>query len=176
MAEWLKWIGIVVALLVVLFVGVGFLLPSEYHVDRSVVINADPERIHELVGDLKNWPEWTPWKLIDPTIQTVYGDRTSGVGAYQSWTGESGSGELTFTAWDPDRGVLYDLSFDEGAYSSVGSITYEEARGGTKVTWTMDGDSGMNIIGRYFGLMIDSFVGPQFQRGLDRLKAKVESV
>ena len=172
---WLKWIAIVVGALVLLFVGVGFLLPSEYHVERSVVIDAEPAQVHRLVGDLERWPDWTPWVEIDPGIETVLGDVTTGVGANQTWSGDSGTGALTFTRSDAEAGIVYDLSFNEGQYQSVGAITYEPDAEGTKVTWEMDGDSGMNIIGRYFGLMMDSMVGPPFQDGLDKLKTTVEA-
>ena len=173
MGKWLKRIGIALGVLVVLAVVVGLLLPSEYSVERSVTIGADPERIHGFVGDLERWPEWTPWLDMDPTIQTVYGENTSGVGASQSWSGESGSGELTITGWDVDTGVLYDMSFDEGKYMSVGSISYEQVAGGTKVTWSMEGES-KGIITRYFGVLMDAMVGPAFEDGLGKLKTRAE--
>lgn len=173
--KWLKWIGIVVVVLVVLFVGVGALLPSEFSVERSVVISAGPEQIHELVGDLRQWPEWAPWSEMDPSIQTTYGETTTGVGASQSWTSNSGDGELTFTMSDVQTGVVYDMSFDEGAFLCKGSLRYETAPDGTKVTWDFKGDSGWNLIGRYMGLMMDTMVGEAFTKGLDSLKAKAEA-
>ena len=38
-----------------------------------------------LVGDLTQWPEWTPWQEMDPKMQTTFGEQTTGVGAHQSW-------------------------------------------------------------------------------------------
>lgn len=171
----LKIIGIGLGAVIVLFVGIGFALPSGYEVSRSVIIDAPPEMIHSYVGELKNWEEWTPWRDLDPTMKTTYGLITSGVGAHQNWTGDSGNGELTFTASD-ESGIVYDLSFDEGAYQSVGRVIYEKSGDGTKVTWDMKGDAGMNIIGRYFGIMMDSMVGPPFEQGLTKLKDRVESI
>jgi len=171
----LKWILIVIAVLVALFVMVSFFLPKSYHVQRSVVVDADAEQIHTLVGELRKWPEWNPWIELDPTIVTTLGDVTSGVGAHQSWVGESGSGELKFTRCDAASGVTYDMSFDEGKYLSTGSIDYESTAGGTRVTWTMDGKN-EGIIGRYFGMAMDSMVGTQYEKGLATLKTLAEQL
>ena len=173
--KWLKRIAIAILALVVLFVVVGLLLPSRYHVERSVVIAAPPERIHVLVGDLERWPDWEPWLDLDPSIRTTLGETTVGVGASQSWVGNSGNGELTFTSWDPRTGVVYDLAFDQGKIRSVGSISYEPVEGGTKVTWDMSGENGMNPLARYFGLLMDAMVGPPFEMGLEKLKAATET-
>ena len=45
---------------------------------------------------------------------------------------------------------------------------------GTRVTWTNEGDMGTNPVNRYFGLMMDSMVGPDFEAGLKNLKALAE--
>ena len=56
-----KWIAIVIVALIALFVVIGLLLPSEFYVQRKIIIDAPPEKIHVLVGDLARWPEWEPW-------------------------------------------------------------------------------------------------------------------
>ncbi len=172
---WLKRIGLALLLLIVVLVVVGFFLPEEYIVTRSVTIEAEPARVHTLVGDLKNWPQWTPWLEIDPTIVTTLGMTTTGIGASQTWTDKSGGGELTFTHCDPEDGVTYDMAFDQGKYPSIGAIRYEKDGANTLVTWEMQGENG-SIINRYFGLMMDGMIGPMFENGLTKLKEKVESM
>jgi len=172
----LKWVGIIVLLLIVLFVVIGLLLPSEFNVQRSVVIDAEPAKIHILVGDLKRWAEWEPWQDEDPSIETKIHGESTGVGAKQTWTGDSGSGELKFMRTDPETGIAYGTFFNEGDFASVGKIVYEPGPGGTKVTWNWSGKLGKNPFNRYFGAMMDSMVGPMFQRGLDNLKTKVETM
>lgn len=175
MVKFLKW---AVIALVVLFGGifvVGLMLPAAYSVERTVSISAPPEKVHLMVGDLTQWQEWTPWLEADPTIETTFGETTSGVGASQTWEGESGSGELTFTSSDEQSGVAYDMAFDEGTYESVGTIRYTPSSEGTTVTWTMEGE--MNgVAARYMGLAMNSMVGPMFEQGLTKLKARVEAM
>ncbi|MDX1432889.1 MAG: SRPBCC family protein [Gammaproteobacteria bacterium] len=174
MRKTIKIVLAVVAIFAVASIAIGLALPSDYHVQRSISVNAPPERIHALVGNLERWPEWTPWQAADPGIRVSYGAITSGVGARQSWVGESGSGELTFTESSPEKGVRYDLSFDDGAFRSQAAMLYTREADATRVTWTMSGDVGLSIVGRYFALMMDSTAGPMFEDGLARLKTKAE--
>ena len=174
MPRWLRVVMISVGGLVGIFVLVGLILPSGYRVERSVFIQAGPEEVHRMVGDLDRWGEWEPWRLEDPTIVTTV-ETSTGVGAHQHWVGESGNGELTFTTCDPATGIVYDLSFDEGRYLGVGSMLYSPTPEGTEVRWIMEGDNGWNIVGRYFGAMMGSMVGPSFETGLDNLKTAVET-
>ena len=171
--KWLKYGLLSLAVALVTLVVVGFFLPSAYRIERSVVIDADPEAIHEYVGDLDKWTAWEPWSEEDPTIRVERSDNTTGVGAHQSWSGESGGGELTLTRNSVDEGIAYDLTFDDEHESQV-TMRYQADGAATRVVWTMEGDSGMNLIGRYFGLVMDSMVGPMFERGLEKLKFVVE--
>ncbi len=103
------------------------------------------------------------------------GEKTKGVGASQSWVGESGDGALTFTKDSPKEGIEYDLVFDDGTYVCQSAMTYSPLEDGeTKVTWTMMGDMGTPVIGGYFVLMMDSMVGKMFDKGLVNLKGAVE--
>lgn len=170
----LKRVGIGIALATILVIAVGFALPSSYTISRAVTINATPARIHTFTGDLEKWPDWTPWATADPSIVISYGDTTEGVGAHQSWTGNSGGGELTLTRSDPAWGVAYDMNMDHGKYISEATMVYENAGSATEVIWTMTGENGKNPFSHYFGLMMDPMVGPMFEDGLNRLKLEAE--
>jgi len=163
-----------IALATLLVIVVGLFLPATYHVQRTVVIAADTVRIHELVDDLDRWPDWTPWLKADPSLEVTVGTITRGTGATQSWTGDSGGGALTFTSSDPEQGVTFDLSFDEGNSHHDCAIRYESVAGGTRVTWELIGDNGSNLLERYFGLVMDAFIGPMFEDGLATLKVIAE--
>jgi hypothetical protein len=176
MLKVVKWLVIVVAALLAVLAAVGFFLPSAYHVERSILIEAGPDRVHTLVGDLERWSDWGPWNDIDPSVKTVLGETTAGVGAHQTWSGKSGNGELTFTACDPRTGVAYDIFFNDGSDAAKGSVLYEVEADGTRVTWSMSGDFGMNLPGRYFGLLLNSMLGEIYEKGLSRLKERAEAL
>jgi uncharacterized protein YndB with AHSA1/START domain len=165
-----------VVVFILIVAAVGLFLPNYYSVKRSMVIDASPEKVHEYVGDLSKWEKWSPWEEEDPTLVVTLGEKTSGVGASESWVSDSGDGAITITESSPSSGVKYDLLFNGGEYESEGSITYEalpEER--TKVTWAMSGDMGKSVTGGYFALLMDSMVGNMFDKGLVNLKRVVES-
>lgn len=175
MRPWIRRIGVLlVSVIIVVLIG-GMFLPTKYSLSRAIDIQAKPEAIHEYVGDLKKWDMWAPWKEEDPEIVTTHGAITSGVGASQSWTDREGGGSLTLTMSSPDRGIEYDLFFDQGKYQCKSAMRYEAlAENMTKVTWSMQGDMNMPVVGGYLALTMDSMIGTMFERGLSKLKVQVE--
>ena len=167
-------------LLVVLVVVVGLATPKDYGVTTSTVIQAPPEKVHVYVGDLKRWPEWAPWHDEDPTIVTTFGPKTTGVGASQSWTSQSGDGELTIIRSSPQTGIAYDMAFlaDGERYPASVTLTYANKGGATEVTWMMEGTwEGMMppVMDGWMKLMTPWILGGSFERGLAKLKAAVEA-
>lgn len=165
-------IGVLAATLVVI-IG-GLLLPSQYHVEREIVIQSSPDRIHRYASDLETWPEWTPWFKDDPSLEITLGNVTRGEGASQSWEARKGGGELTITRSDPAWGIIYDMDLSKGRPRSINTMRYESLGDSTRVVMSVDGDMGWNLMGRYFNLLMDPMVGPLFDDGLMRLKMLAE--
>lgn len=164
----------VFSVLFLLAIAVGFFLSKEFTVSREVTIEASPEKVYALVGDLERWPEWGPWKDADAALEVTLGEQTSGVGASQSWVGTDGDGRLVFTEADPNKGVVFDLFFNEDAFANTSSITYERAGGGLLVTWKMSGSVPAPIVGGYLAWMMPDMIAPMFDDGLAKLKAAAE--
>ena len=165
---------------------VGMILPTEFRVLRQIEIEAPPAEVHTLVGDLERWSEWSPWIEKDPTIVVNLGERTTGVGASQSWTSEQGDGELTFTASDPSTGIAYDMAFinDGERALATSEVQYLElVRDGeqgshTRVSWTMDGDTATfapPILSGYMTFLMNDWISSDFDLGLAKLKERVEA-
>jgi len=166
------WIIAILAILVI----VAYLLPRNYMVERSVVINADKEIIYDYVCDFDKWEEWTPWTDDMDSTMTMEVVGNCEVGAIQKWSDENGDGQLVVTELIPYQLVQYDLSFYGGEYASVGKLSIEpQDEEGFLVTWSDEGDLGYNPIHRYYGLMMDSQIGPQFLEGLENLKKICEA-
>ncbi len=178
---WLQvMLGLVMAIVGLLAVAllIGFLLPSAFVVSRSVVIDAPPADIHQYVNTLNQWPEWTAWNTQTyPELKYSYEGPESGVGAVQTWTDPGmGGGRLEITSSREDEGITFVLYFEQSPEPLVGSIAYAPVgNGSTRVTWTGNGDVGSNPIGRYFGLMMDSMIGADYEAGLRKLKILVEA-
>lgn len=161
--------------LFILVTVVGFLLPSDYDVERSIVIQGDSATIFPYINNLQKWQAWTPWnKETYPTMIQTYSGPEEGVGAKSAWTDEkSGNGDLEIKTSDPEKGITYELHFD-GYSTSQCRIDMEKVEGGVKVTMGMKGDMGGNPYTKYFGLMMDGAMGGEFEKGLKDLKMVVE--
>lgn len=170
----LKVVGYLIGLIVLLLLA-GFLLPSAFKAERSVTINAPAEKIYPLVANTKEWKRWTVWNQRDPNMQVTYAGPESGVGAKWDWKSKSeGNGGMEFTSAEPNKRLGYKLTM-EGMTPSNGDVILAAAGNGTKVTWTMAGDAGMNPMTRWFGYFMDRLVGPDFEAGLANLKKLAES-
>ncbi|MCB9895322.1 MAG: SRPBCC family protein [Planctomycetes bacterium] len=171
----IKLLLVLIVVAVVAFVGYGFTLPSAYHFERSVVIEGDADDVHEWVGDLKKWDEWGPWRDEDPSMKYTYGESTTQQGDKMSWTGKDGSGSLTFTKVDPEKGIEYSFQWEDWT-PNPGAVTYEEMDGGkVKVTWSMNADTGSNIFTKYMMSFGGDMMNEMFDKGLNKLKTKVEA-
>src|SRR5688572_11548904 len=94
----IKKILIGLVALVGILVLVGFLLPGQIEISRSITANAPAEYAFEEVNDLEKHPKWSYWNSLYTEMTTTYGDLRKGVGAVSSWSGEeSGDGSMTIT-------------------------------------------------------------------------------
>jgi hypothetical protein len=174
MLKILKSLIVLLSIILVLFVIIGFSLPKNYTVSRSIVIDATPQQIHKYVNNLKKWPKWSPFAENDPTLVFNMGDKTSGEGANSSWTSKDSSGSLVITSSSPDKGIKYDLEFLNGNIKTRREFIYVREGQNTKVIWEMTGSRDTPVLGGYFAAKMDSYFGKDLDNGLKNLKKVVE--
>ena len=171
----LKWLLLVVASLAVLLALAGFLLPSNFRVERSTEIRAPVEKVYALIADPRQWARWTVWNQRDPQMQMSFGGAPTGQGAKWSWqSGSEGNGAMEFTRAEPNRLIEYRLSFPDFGMTSTGLLTLTGGATGTRVAWSNEGDVGGNPYRHYLALLMDRMVGPDCEAGLARLKTLAE--
>ncbi len=164
------------AVLVLVLVVVAFFLPRQYRIERTIVIKAKPETVFPLFADLKRWKDWGSWHEKDPAMKLTYSEKGTGVGAWSAWESKSeGNGKMTIQTLEAPKRVAYLLEFPDMGMSSQGSMALEPAADGVKVVWVDAGDLGMNPLSRWFGLFLDGMIGPDFERGLVKLKGLAEA-
>lgn len=150
---------------------------STYTVTRSIETSATPAQVHAFVDDFRRWSVWSPWEDIDPTMQRTYTGAESGVGAHYEWAGDGkvGAGEMTIESSTP-QAIGIRLAFTK-PFAAVCPTRFEFAPvgTGTKVTWTMQGENRGIMVLLAPLLRIQKAVGKDFDRGLAKLKAAVES-
>jgi uncharacterized protein YndB with AHSA1/START domain len=175
MIKAIQWTLAVVGFAALLVVGAGFFLPSDFAVERSVIVDAPRERVFNLVIDPREWKRWTVWNERDPKMEIAYDGPPFGQGARWSWSSKTeGSGSMTFTRVAPNERLAYELSFHDFGMKSEGEIFLVPAGSATRVTWTNKGDVGRNPLKRYLAAAMDRLVGPDLEGGLANLKRVAE--
>lgn len=174
----LKKLVLAVVVLILLLAGIGMLLPRQVHVERSIVIDAPRATVFALVDGFKQFNKWSPWAALDPNAKYTREGPDFGVGAKQSWVGDPktvGSGSQEVVELKPLEMVKTRLDFGDKGLAAAQFALASEASG-TKVTWSLDSDMGAGPIGRYFGLMMDRWIGSDYEKGLAGLKTLAESL
>lgn len=171
----LRILGGLAALVLVLMLA-AFALPRNYRVERSVTIQAKPEAVYANVGDLRAWRKWTVWHARDPQMKLSFSENPAAVGGWSAWESKTeGNGKMTLKTAEPGKRVVYKLEFPDMGMASEGSMELRPEGNAVKVVWADAGDLGMNPLSRWFGLLLDGMLGPDFERGLAKLKAVTEA-
>lgn len=175
--RFLKRLVVVILGIAVILVAIAYILPREVTVERAVVIDAPPSEIFPHVNSLKANEAWSPWLDRDPDVSLVYEGPEAGVGSKLTWTSDNpnvGNGSNIITASTPDSRV--DTALDFGAMGTANAwVTMDPVGASTEVKWGFTTDMGMNPMARWMGLMMDKWVGADYDDGLNRLKVLVEA-
>lgn len=168
----------------VIFIIIGFLLPRNVHVERSIEINRPTTEVFLLLNNFDNFESWSPWAEKDPNTVYEYDGPESGVGARMSWSGDPrmvGAGWQEITESRPYSLVRMHLDFEQQGEADA-YFQIDRAGSGTLLTWGFDTDlvEGQGIFGgllaRYFGLFFDKWIGSDYEKGLVSLKRFAEAL
>src|SRR5687768_15750407 len=89
----LKYILIGIVCLVVIICLLGLILPKDYTVARSTVINAPQPVVMDNIKSLKTMDEWSPWSKRDPNIKQEFKGTDGEVGSSNEWEGNDDVGK-----------------------------------------------------------------------------------
>lgn len=173
----LKWSLAAIAAVVVIFLVVVALQPSDFKIERSATMRAPAPAAFAQVNDFQNWRAWSPWEKVDPALKRQYEGPKAGTGAVYAWQGNKdvGEGRMTITESRPGERVGIKLEFFKPfAATNAAEFTFKPAGDGTAVTWSMTGQN--NFLSKAMCLFIDmdKMVGGMFEQGLAQMKSVVE--
>ena len=166
------------AVLVVLFVIIVSLRPSDFRVSRSAAIAAPVDAVFAQVNNLRNCEAWSPWAQLDPNARTTYDGPATGVGAEFAWSGNAkiGEGRMTITGSQPGERIQIKLEFVKPfKANNTAEFIFKPDADQTVVTWSMSGKN--NFMCKAMGLFMncDKMVGGQFEKGLAQMKTLAEN-
>jgi effector-binding domain-containing protein/uncharacterized protein YndB with AHSA1/START domain len=155
---------------------VGVFLPSRAHVEREIIIAAQRATVYSLLNDFRQINKWSPWLDGDPNARFEVSGAARGVGATITWSGNIiGHGQQTITSSIPFERIESILDAGDGRPATT-AFTLTDTDAGTRVVCSYHAVFGMDLAGRYLGLILDSIVGEDFEKGLRSLQTMAESL
>jgi effector-binding domain-containing protein len=173
----MKKVLVILLGIIVILVIIGFVLPRNIDIVKSVNINAPAGSAFAEINDLEKWKDWSYWhNLYKDDMKITYGDVHAGTGGWYSWEGEeSGNGKATVTESIPNQSVKVDLDFMEQGTAKTW-YTFEPEGNGTKLTMGFSVDMGINPLMRWVGmLLMKPEMNKAHEYSLERLKAIAEA-
>ena len=174
----LKKILIALAVIVVVFIVIVALQPSDFRVARSATISAPPPAVFAQVNDFHKWEAWNPWGKIDPAMKQTYEGAPAGPGAIYTWSGnnEVGEGRMTITDSRPSDLIRVKLEFFKPfAATNTAEFAFKPEGNQTLVTWSMFGEKNFMAKAVHLVMNMDKMIGGQFEKGLADMKSAVEA-
>src|SRR3954468_21796358 len=148
MRRWmLKRVAIIAAALFAVLLLVVATRPAHLHIERSLSMAAPPSVVFPLIDDFHAWQGWSPWEKLDPNMKREITGAPSGNGSLYSWVGNDdvGSGTMQIIDSRAPEQVKIRLEFKQ-PWAATNTTTFTLAPtssppGGTRVTWSMDGEN-----------------------------------
>lgn len=154
------------------------LLPSHYEVSRTAVVRGTPEAVTHYVSHFPDRRGWVPWTTQDPDAAYAFSGTPAVPGATMGWDGEViGAATLTLTSVDPGREIVSQLDYD-APFNLTSTDRFElvdQGDGTTQVTWTASGSLPYGP-DRFFGLVADGVLGPDYEEGLANLDLLLSTI
>jgi len=169
-----------IVILIVVFLAGAYVLPAKVSVSRDIVINAPVASVFPHVNDLRKFQQWSPWAVIDTDMKVVYSGAETGKGQIMAWTSKDpnvGSGSQKITHVVVNELVETKLDFGEMGFATAAwhlQSKNTDKGDGTQVSWSFHTDLGGNPLNRWMGLLFDSWIGKDYDKGLNMLKEIVE--
>lgn len=170
------------AIVAVLFIVVGFLLPSHRHVEHSVETNRNMSIVFDTISSFNRFTDWNVLPLRDPNMDIRISDPASGVGARLDYTSEEeglGQGSWEIVDVVPGKSVSFAITDEERGQNKRTTYTLTPTgrnNRNVRITQTYDVDYGMNLLGRYSGMYVSSGVGEAMKMSLQRLANMLAAV
>ena len=167
-------------LFLILIAIIGFAIyiavqPNSFEVSRERTINAPASVLYDNVIDFKNWEDWSSWIEKEPDLKLIFPEQTEGVGGSYSWEGKDGLGNMKTIAANPKTSIVQELQFDDFHPSKINWTFEPTPDNQTKVIWKMNSEK-LPFMFKGFAAVsggFDKMIGPDFERGLEKLDSVV---
>ncbi len=172
----LKKIIFGISIFFAVFLGSVISQSGDFRIERSIVINAEQEKVFDYLSDFHNFKNWSPYE-DDGSLQRIYSGSDKGLGSIYEWSGkEMGTGRMEMVEIDRPSLIKIKLDFSVPMEAhNTAEYKIEKEKDSTKVSWIMYGKN--NFVSKVFSTFIDmdKMVGGDFETGLQNLKKLIET-
>ena len=147
----------------------------KYHVQRSIEIDASPQKVFDTIADYGTWTTWSPWLCLEPDADVSVSADSSRVGSNYRWRGELvGEGEIEHLNLVRSELIEDEIRFIK-PFRSTSQVSFDvqPVADRTRVTWHMRGSLPWFLF--WMTKQIEVFIALDYDRGLKMLKQWVET-
>lgn len=173
----IKQLLLIVLGIVAIIAARALFIPGSYSVQRSIMVQAPPEKIFPLLNDFEQFRQWSPSARRDSAMTDQISIRSAGPGAVYQWRGnaKAGSGRMEILESKRPTNVRVKLDLLAPIESSgITDYTLTPAGTGTTVTWKTAGPTTFTSKVMQVFVSIDERLGGDIERGLASIKTVAE--
>jgi len=163
------------AIVTVLFLVVGLVLPSSRHITETVETNRAMTIVFDTLNSFRRFTDWNPLVLRDPRMKVQLSGPAEGVGAtltYDSDNPRLGHGSYEITESVPGQRITYAVDNPQRGHDKRFVFTFRKTGRSLRnieISQNYDVTYGWDLLGRYAGLYVSRHVGDDMKMGLERL-------
>lgn len=174
-----KNVFIVLLVIVVAILLIAAFVPSEFMVERKVVVEKPRAEVFDFTKYLKNQEEFSVWAKMDTQMKREYRGEDATVGFVAAWDSDNpdvGKGEQEITGIDGEGRIDYQLRFIEPFESTSNAYMVFDLVDSSKtsVLWGFEGEMPYPSNLMLLFVDMDAELGKDLQDGLNNLKAILE--
>lgn len=174
MLQLLRRAALIFAILGVAVFGFAALLPDSFEVSREITIDRPPETVYRIIADLSRWRSWDPWQAKEPAL-TLSVLKTTGTRTDARWL-RRGVEDGKIIIEQTERPHVLNMTL-ETSREPLRELEFrlQNLGGKSRLKWTVKGKNGLYPLGNIFALQMNTYVGPNYEEALSKLKVYVES-
>ena len=173
--KWLLWMFVIAFVGIVL---VGFMLPRDIAVTRSMDIGVPVDRAFAEINSPAASKDWVPWGTLDADTVFSFSGPAQGYDARMKWENpkfrDYGRGLQTIVLSEKNRRVVSELNLEKMGDARA-EFELTDLGGATRVAATFSTNLGHSPFGRWLGLLLDDWLTEDLDTALAKLKTKLES-
>lgn len=174
----IKYLTLFLVLVILAGAIATFILPTDFSLERKVLIEAPKEVVKNQITYFENASKWSPWAKLDPNQEEWIEGEDGTVGAKQFWKGNKdvGQGNQEIISIEENRIEIL-VTFIEPFESVANSyFLLDEKENGVEVTWGFDSEMPrpFNLMGLFMNM--SEAIGNDYEKGLQNLKEQSENL